>query len=71
MIFDVINKLVFFGIVYTMYRAYSTASGGVLEILGDLPKTLAYIALLFAAGLIAFVLLLRYIARSLSALSLC
>jgi TRAP-type C4-dicarboxylate transport system permease small subunit len=49
--------------VYFMYKAYSTAGGGIREILGDLPKSFAYIALLLAASLIAFVALLRCITR--------
>ena len=63
MIFALLNKIFFFSIVYFMYKAYSSAGGGIRQILGDLPKSLAYIALLLVATSIAFVALLWYITR--------
>jgi hypothetical protein len=60
MILSLLNKLMFFGTVYLLYQAYNTAGGGVTEILGDLPKIIAWIFFALAAAALLFVALLWY-----------
>lgn len=58
MILPMLNKLMFFGTVYLLYQAYNTAGGGVTEILGDLPKIIAWILFALAAAAFLIVALL-------------
>jgi TRAP-type C4-dicarboxylate transport system permease small subunit len=58
MIIELMNKGLFLALVYYSYKAYET-SGGVGDLLGDVPRSLAFAALVFAAAILCLVALLR------------
>ena len=60
MIIATMSKLMLCGLLYFAYQVYKSASGGILEILGDLPKVLAHMAMVVAAALMCAVALLWY-----------
>ena len=60
MIIATMSKLMLCGLLYFAYQVYKSASGGILEILGDLPQVLAHMAMAVAAALMCAVALLWY-----------
>lgn len=58
MIIALLNKGLFFALIYYSYKAYKT-SGGVGDVLGDVPRSLAFAVLALVTVAICVVALLR------------